>query len=230
MSNLTNTEALKTKLNKISDLADKVFPAEIQEKLISYSSVLLEWNQKINLISRKDEEQFFENHLAPSLSYYLFDFINSEDKNIIDIGSGGGLPGIVNAICFPEKKFTLVDSTKKKISVLEDIIQKLALKNVNTIWSRIEEINIKKGHAKQYDVCTSRGLAAIKTLITLSIPFLNGNGVILALKGGDLSEEIKEIKKPSRFEITEYEMDERFFYLDRFQTLKMVEIGKSNPN
>ena len=230
MSNLTNTMSFTEKLDHISNLASKKIPSSIKEQLNAYANILLEWNKKINLISRKDEDQIFENHISSSLAYYLFDFITEEDKNIIDIGSGGGLPGIVNAICYPDKNFILVDSTRKKINVLDDIINQLKLKNVKAIWTRIEELHKKKGFSKKFDLCTSRGLASLKKLIPLSLPFLHEKGIILALKGGDLSEEIKEIKKPSRFQITEFEMDERFFYLERFQTLKMVEISKATIN
>lgn len=227
MLNLTIINSLRSKIKTLAKLANKGIEENTLIQLENYIQLLLEWNQKINLISRKDEEFIFENHLAPSLAYYLFDFFAKDDHRIIDIGSGGGFPGIVNAICFPQKKLTLVDATKKKITVLTDIIEKLKLKNCNAVWGRCEELSLKKEFNKNFDICTSRGVASLKKLIPLSLPFLHKDALILALKGGDLSMEMDEIKKPSRYHITEYEMDERFYYIERYKTLKVVEIGRA---
>lgn len=221
-----NKKIMIEKIKKIIDLSEIEISSKQLELLDKYKDLLIDMNQQINLISRKDEGFIFENHFAPSLTYYLLGIFEENDKKIVDIGSGGGFPGIVNAIMFPEKSFTLIDSTQKKVKALGHFIKELGLENCTAYWDRVEKIAFTKKHRAVYDVCTSRGLASLGKLIPWSLPFLKHTGVILALKGGDLSEEIKTIKKPSRYEIVEYEFDERYHYIDRFKTLKIVEIDR----
>jgi 16S rRNA (guanine527-N7)-methyltransferase len=218
---------MNTKIQKLADLAHKNIAEKKIEKLVKFSDLILEWNEKINLISRKDTENIFEQHLAPSMIYYLLDILTDEDNKIVDIGSGGGFPGIVNAILFPEKKFVFIDARQKKITVLSDIIEKLHLNNAQALWGRTEDLSKKKELKKSFDVCTSRGVGTMKKIIPMSLPFLKDEGIMLAMKGGDLREEFSEIKKPSRYTITEYETNEIFHYLERFKTLKIVELGKA---
>jgi 16S rRNA (guanine527-N7)-methyltransferase len=219
-------ETLAQKIDQLAAVAERPIPESVNINLCKYSDLLLDWNTKINVISRKDTDQIFEQHIAPSLSYYMMNMITEQDERIVDIGSGGGLPGIVNAICYPDRQFTLLDATKKKVGILTDVIEKLNLANCNAIWGRAEDIAFSKGHKATYDLSTSRGVTALRLLVSLTLPFLKPDGLILAMKGGDLADEIKGIKKASRFDITEYEMDERFHYIERFQTLKLVEIAR----
>lgn len=217
---------LQSKIEHIAALAEREITPTIVDDLTAYANLLLEWNTKINVISRKDTDQIFEQHLAPSLAYFLLDMFTEEDERIVDIGSGGGLPALVNAICYRDRKFTLVDSTKKKVNVLIDVVKALNLKNCTCLWGRAEEIAFTSGHKAAYDMATSRGVSTLGNLMPLKLPFLKPDGIVLALKGGDMAEEIAGIKKRARFDITEYEMDERFHYIERFKTLKLVEIAR----
>ncbi len=149
------------------------------------------WNEKINVISRKDIDQLYIRHILHSLS--IATICNFEDgAQIIDIGTGGGFPGIPLAIVFPNVEFLLVDSIGKKITVVQEITQAIGLKNVTAIHSRAEQIK-----NRTFDFAVSRAVAPLLDLWTWAAPLLKkghasdtlANGLI-CLKGGDLSEEI----------------------------------------
>jgi 16S rRNA (guanine527-N7)-methyltransferase len=161
-----------------------------------------DWNSKINVISRKDIDSLYEKHILHSLSMAaIFEF----DKNteVIDIGTGGGFPGIPLAIFYPDVKFHLVDSIGKKLKVVEAIASEIGLKNVTTQHSRAEEIK-----NKQFDFVVSRAVAPLKELWHWSKPLLKSsksknqrpetlqlstfNSGLICLKGGDLTKEIQE--------------------------------------
>lgn len=151
-----------------------------------------EWNEKINVISRKDIDSLYEKHVLHSLSIAaLIEF--KPGTEIIDIGTGGGFPGIPLAIFFPEVKFHLVDSIAKKLKVVDAITEAINLKNVSTKHIRVEEVKNRK-----FDFAVSRAVAPLKDLRKWSKPLLKKgntqelpNGLI-CLKGGDLSQEIFE--------------------------------------
>ncbi len=152
-----------------------------------------DWNEKINLISRKDIDALYEKHVLHSLAIaVLCPFDNG--AQIVDIGTGGGFPGIPLAIFFPEVQFHLVDSIGKKIKVVDDVAEKIGLKNVTTQHGRAEEIKGRK-----FDYAVSRAVAPLGDLWRWIKPSLqNGqksdelpNG-LLCLKGGDLTKEITE--------------------------------------
>jgi len=157
------------------------------------------WNSKINVISRKDIEGLYEKHVLHSLSIAaVFDFIPGTE--IIDIGTGGGFPGIPLAIYFPEVKFHLVDSIAKKLKVVQEVATGIGLKNISVQHTRAEEIKNRK-----FDFVVSRAVAPLKNLWGWGRPLLRTrvsgaqnsdvNGPVpglICLKGGDLTNEIKE--------------------------------------
>ena len=152
------------------------------------------WNSKINVISRKDLQYFYERHVLHSLApAKLLRFQNQ--THLLDLGTGGGFPGIPLAILFPNAYFTLVDSVQKKIKVVNDIIEKLALKNAIGIVTRAENVTEK------FDFVLVRSVAKIPALYQWTKNSINPdnnnsiqNGLIL-LKGGDLTDEIGSFKK-----------------------------------
>ena len=152
------------------------------------------WNSKINVISRKDLQYFYERHVLHSLApAKLLRFQNQ--THLLDLGTGGGFPGIPLAILFPNAYFTLVDSVQKKIKVVNDIIEKLALKNAIGIVTRAENVTEK------FDFVLVRSVAKIPVLYQWTKNSINPdnnnsiqNGLIL-LKGGDLTDEIGSFKK-----------------------------------
>lgn len=161
-----------------------------------------EWNEKINVISRKDLENFYERHVLHSLSIAkIISF--QKDETVLDIGTGGGFPGIPLAILFPETKFMLADSITKKITVVNEVVNALQLKNVTSKVERAE--NIKQ----DFDYIVTRAVAPMNDLIFWS---KNKNAKkIIALKGGDLKEELKSVKKNIRIIDLKDILEEEFF-------------------
>ncbi len=163
--------------------------------ILSYAQELLKFNKKLNLISRKDEENILERHIIPCLIFSTM-FENIE-RDVLDIGTGGGLPGIPFAIINSKSRITLIDSIGKKINALKEIVQFVGLDNVELLWTRAEDKNFVKKYKKKFDLIISRATADLKTLIFYSKPLLKNKFSILAtMKGGDnLENEIAEAKK-----------------------------------
>ncbi|WP_143304994.1 16S rRNA (guanine(527)-N(7))-methyltransferase RsmG [Chitinophaga vietnamensis] len=172
-----------------------------------------EWNEKINVISRKDIDALYEKHVLHSLSIAaIADF--APGTQILDLGTGGGFPGVPLAIFFPEVKFHLVDSIGKKIKVVEGVAEALGLKNVTTAHSRVEDIKNRK-----FDIVVSRAVAPLKDLWRWSKPVLKKSQTpgkqfekgLICLKGGDLAQEISESGvKPRLIDIYDIFPEESF--------------------
>ncbi len=193
--------------------------SEFTDKQISQFAALenlyKEWNSKINVISRKDIESLYEKHVLHSLSIAaVFDF--APGTEIIDIGTGGGFPGIPLAVFFPQVQFHLTDSIAKKLKVVSEIVAAIGLQNVTTQHTRSEEIKNRK-----FDFVISRAVAPLKDLWTWSKPLLKtGNKIaennpykagLICLKGGDLAVEIQESgTKPGMIQIESLFSEEYF--------------------
>ncbi len=174
------------------------------KQLAALEGLYNEWNAKINVISRKDMEGLYEKHILHSLSIAaVFEFIAGQE--IIDIGTGGGFPGIPLAIYFPDVHFHLVDSIAKKLKVVNEVAQGIGLKNVSTQHTRAEEIKNRK-----FDFAVSRAVAPMKDLWAWSKPLLKKTTSgefapgLICLKGGDLGIEIQEsMLRPKMVSIAE---------------------------
>ncbi len=183
------------------------------QQLTALKDLYAEWNEKINVISRKDMENFYEHHVLHSLAIATqFDF--ADGFEIIDIGTGGGFPGIPLAIFFPDVKFHLVDSINKKLKVVNEVAGAIGLTNVTTQHTRAEDIKDKK-----FDVVVSRAVAPLKDLWYWSRPLIKKKPIdqpkkisgLICLKGGDLSKEISESGlRPKAWEIEKI-FEEEFF-------------------
>jgi 16S rRNA (guanine527-N7)-methyltransferase len=192
------------------------------EQFRALGNLYKDWNSKINIISRKDIDSLYEKHVLHSLSIAaVFEF--EPGMEIIDIGTGGGFPGIPLAIFFPEVKFHLVDSIAKKLKVVDAIATEIGLKNITTQHNRAEEIKNKK-----FDFAVSRAVAPLKDLWRWSKPLLKNSKSqtrlpdrhvpnsklspgLICLKGGDLAKEILESgTRPRIIEISEF-FKEDFF-------------------
>lgn len=199
----------------------KYFP-DLTEKQIEQFTQLealyTDWNEKINVISRKDIDELYLRHVLHSLAIAkVMQF--KPGSNVLDVGTGGGFPGIPLAILFPEVEFYLVDSIQKKILVVNEVAEAIGLTNLKAEAMRAEKIKI------QFDFIVSRAVTQMPRFVAWvrnkikkknSNPLPNG---ILYLKGGDLSEELKEFPKSVQYPISDY-FDEEFF-----DTKKVVYLG-----
>ena len=150
----------------------------IIDKLLSYMNLLYEKNKVMNLTAIRDKKDILEKHFIDSL--FLMDFIDDEDNDFIDVGTGAGFPGLVLAIVYPEKNFLLVDSVRKKVEFLGEVVKELKLKNVITSFERAEELI--KNNRERFDIALCRGVARLNVILEYMIPFLKVNGRFLAQK------------------------------------------------
>ncbi len=151
---------------------NKLAITDIQLRQLSrYRELLLEWNGKINLISRKDQEHAWDVHVLLSVAY-LFLLRFPEGGRILDLGTGGGLPGIPLSIMLPGCSFTLVDSIRKKTAAVSAMVDALGLPNVTVVNARAEEINHLPQHRNIYDIVTARSVTDLTHLLTWALPFL----------------------------------------------------------
>lgn len=197
----------------------KYFPSLTQKQRDQFSlvgSLYKEWNEKINVISRKDIDNLYTNHILHSLGIAKLISFNP-GAEILDVGTGGGFPGVPLAILFPETQFHLVDSIGKKITVVKEVSTALGLKNIKAEQIRAEQIKGK------YDFIVSRAVTRMKEFYgwvhTKSKPASShtlDNG-ILYLKGGDLDEEMNELKRP--YSVTNLQ---DFFKEEFFETKRVV--------
>lgn len=169
------------------------FTDEQKKQFSALGELYKEWNEKINVISRKNIDNLYEQHVLHSLAIAAMCDMHAGTK-VIDIGTGGGFPGIPLAIFYPEVDFLLVDSIGKKIKVVNAVSEGVGLKNVRAVHSRVEDIR-----NEQFDYAVSRAVAPLKDLWRWVSPVIKkgkGNGELpnglMCLKGGNLSQEMKE--------------------------------------
>jgi 16S rRNA (guanine527-N7)-methyltransferase len=183
-----------------------------QDQIRDLKGLYEDWNAKINVISRKDMDSFYLHHVVHSLalSYY---WSPPKGARIIDIGTGGGFPGIPLAILRPDLNFLLVDSIGKKIKVVNEVAQSLGLTNVEGVHERAENVKGK------FEVGITRAVARLATLVSICTEHKNLSvNRLYCLKGGDLTEEIKEV---SHYPIMDFQLKHKFAE-PFFETKKVV--------
>ena len=205
------------------DYFKQYFPAlsDLQAtQLAQLQDLYADWNAKINVISRQDIENLNERHVLHSLTighYFTFE----PGAHLLDLGTGGGFPGIPLAIMFPETKFTLIDSTGKKIKVVTEIANALELKNVIPLHARAEELKMPG----QFDFVVTRAVAPLQQILTWSRPLIKRKHIhaypngIIALKGGDLKAEINAMPGKSQNYVELMPLREHFdipYFLEKF--------------
>ncbi len=176
---------------KCEDIDNKI------DKFIKYREQVLAWNEKLNMTAITDEDEFEQKHFLDSVAIYNFEEMKSAEK-IVDIGTGAGFPGVPLAILFPEKEFVLVDSLKKRLLAIDDMVAQIGIKNVCTIHTRAEDLGRNKEHREKYDLCVSRAVANLATLSEYCLPLVKAGGVFLAYKGEKAKDELSVSKEAIR--------------------------------
>lgn len=211
------------------EIITKYFPNLTEQQVEQFKllyNLYVDWNSKINVVSRKDIESLYEKHVLHSLAIAKYIQFEKGTK-VLDIGTGGGFPGIPLAILFPETEFTLCDSVAKKIKVAEEVSNGIGLKNTDFVVGRVE--NLKE----EFHFIVSRAVAPMETLYRWTQDYIAEdcfnaklNGYLL-LKGGDLKEEIKEIKRlNAKLHVQTADLNS-FFEEEFFETKQLVYIFKN---
>ena len=200
------------------DIITKYFPNLTEEQIAQFATLkdlYEDWNLKINVVSRKDIDEIYLRHVLHSLG--IAKVMNFQPgAQVMDVGTGGGFPGIPLAILFPETQFHLVDSIGKKIKVVDEVVAGLGLTNVKTTHDRGENV------PEQYDFIVSRAVAQMETFVRWVRSHIKKKSVhelkngILYLKGGDLTEELAKFSTAQIYNLTDYYQE------DFFETKKVV--------
>ena len=200
------------------DIITKYFPNLTEEQIAQFAALkdlYEDWNLKINVVSRKDIDEIYLRHVLHSLG--IAKVMNFQPgARVMDVGTGGGFPGVPLAILFPETQFHLVDSIGKKIKVVDEVVAGLGLTNVKTTHDRVENV------PGQYDFIVSRAVAQMETFVRWVRSHIKKKSVhelkngILYLKGGDLTEELAKFSTAQIYDLPDYYQE------DFFETKKVV--------
>lgn len=203
-------------------LIEKYFPnlsKDQKKSMHQLGDLYTEWNAKINVISRKDMDNFYEHHVLHSLAIAkIIDF--KPGTTFLDVGTGGGFPGIPLAIMFPECQFHLIDAINKKITVVNEVTSALGLKNVSAEQKRVEQLKTR------YDFVLSRAVTRFDKFYKIcrkNVIYENKNDLIngiLYLKGGDFMDELKEVKTKTKLYAISDSFEEAFF-----ETKKVIHVA-----
>lgn len=212
-------ELLKSFLGKELGISDE----STLEKFLLFDKLLMEWNSKINLVSRNTVS--IESHVLNSI-FFLTKYKIPENSRIVDIGTGGGFPGIPLKILRNDLDILLIDSIIKKTTAVKDIIENLGLNDIDVLSGRAETISSIPSYKKKFDIVIAKSVATLDKLFSWTADFLKESGEMVFIKGGDISDELKNLKKKNknmRVEITEYSFDPVYKIEDK----KIVSIKKN---
>ena len=177
------------------------------EKFYNYMNLLIEWNKKINLTAIIEPKDIILKHFIDSLTIEKY---IKKGENIIDVGTGAGFPGIPLKIAREDLKITLADSLNKRINFLNEVVNKLDLKNIETIHTRAEELGKNKKYREKFDIATSRAVANMSTLSEYLIPFVKVKGRCICMKSSDIDTELENAKKAINILGCEIESKDKF--------------------
>lgn len=180
-------EKFKELMCSYGKMTDILFNDEQLNKFYNYMNLLLEWNEKINLTAITNPEEIVLKHFIDSLTINKY---IERNKNIVDVGTGAGFPGIPLKIYRPDVKVTLVDSLNKRIIFLNEVIDNLKLSDIYTVHSRIEDFGKDKKYREKFDYVTARAVANLSVLSEYLIPITKVNGKCICMKGSEIEEEV----------------------------------------
>ena len=179
---------------KLTEGLEKKYGKEKTSLFLSYLDMVLERNEHINLTAVRDRDEAVAKHIADSLA--VTDLPEYEKaETVIDVGTGAGFPGALLAIASPEKEFVLLDSTLKRLRVIDEFAGALGISNIRTVHARAEEISGKPGYSEAFDLCVSRAVAGLDRLAGWCLPFVKKGGAFISYKGEDYEAEADAAKK-----------------------------------
>ena len=180
------------KMQEKSTILGIDFLVEQTEQFFEYMNLLIEWNEKMNLTAITDPEEIILKHFIDSITI-LKDI--DDNSKVVDVGTGAGFPGIPLSIMNPTLKITLVDSLNKRLIFLQEVVDKLNLRNVEIVHARAEEFGQDKKYRERFDISTSRAVANLSTLSEYLIPLVKVGGKVISMKASEANEEIEAAKK-----------------------------------
>ena len=184
---------MKDFLKRMAQLSDISLNDKMVSQFLVFYEMLIETNRSLNLTAITEMEDVVLKHFIDSMSishYYDFD-----NKSIIDVGTGAGFPGIPLAILYPETKFVLLDSLKKRLHFIDDVLDKCEIDNVTLIHGRAEDFGRDEEYREKFDYCVSRAVASLPVLLELCTPFVKVGGKFISYKSEHLSEELAQSER-----------------------------------
>lgn len=198
------------------------------EKFQQYVDLILTWNKRTNLISRKDESKIINNHIFESLAF-LLSFKIFPGAKIVDVGSGAGFPALPISLIWLDAKFLLVESKRMKSLFLKEMVLSLDLENVEVICERIEKLSANEKYKEQFDLAFSRAVANLEIVYGWVEKLIKPGGFYVAWKGGEVQKEIEQLqKKKNNICIDVIQMDERLVHAEKSRVFVQVKPIKSN--
>ena len=216
-------EEFKIELKKACEKNKIMLLEEQIEKFYKYMNLLIEWNQKINLTAIVEPKEIIQKHFIDSMS--VLDYIQDK-KNIIDVGTGAGFPGIPIKIANPNINVTLLDSLQKRVNFLEEVVSQLELDKIKAVHSRAEDY--AKENRESYDVAISRAVANMSTLVEYLLPYVKQDGIVICMKGPNIEDELEKSKKAISILGGKIEHIEHLF-LDEEMERNLIIIRKIKP-
>jgi 16S rRNA (guanine527-N7)-methyltransferase len=211
-------------LNALEDMGI-AYQEDTASQFQRYMDLILEWNEKVNLTTITDKDEFIRKHYIDSIAICRFPQFKNADS-IIDVGTGAGFPGIPLAILNPDKEFVLLDSLNKRIKIISDAAKEIGLENVRFLHGRAEEFAHKKEYRECFDLCVSRAVANLAVLSEYCLPFVRVGGWFAAYKSAAAEEEITEggkavkllggeLKENCKLNIMDFDLDHRILMIKK---------------